>query len=692
MPAEFAWRLSSAPYLGASVVLAGLGVVTALVRGDKVMRVALLAIVGSGLPWAMGYALATGTDEAAVAVALLRAGNGPVALGGPAILLLVLAGAGQLEQRQRLVVVATLLALGSMVLAWSTPWMVRDAWQLPSGTWYVRAGPLLVPHVAQLLLWSAVGLVLARHGVGRDRARVRGVHVVAAIAIAAVTAHDTLLAYGVRLGPPLAWAALAIAVAAVLWKIVVDDLLRARGLDGGAADELGLTVIGAAATMAVVGALAGSTHRLLLAAAAAPVPVAGAAVAMWLRARARAERGAPPAVDVVHAATSLEELAAFAATRWQAIAPVDAVTLWIVADEVLRTPGGRTIDAGPPSARLALARTRRVVVQGDLSTAWLGEVRGPLEHLLRSCGPDLVYPLVEGDRLIGVIGARRRGERAIRGREREALAEIGATVGRTLTYLARAHAAEVAADAAREVEVAEATRAQMAAHARAELVGWRLAAASRPTAGLALEAWAWEALDARRLAVLVADVAGRGVPAALLSSALVGAFVAAARSSVTSNSAVTLAKALDRAIRELAPSARVAAFVAVLDAGSGRLEWANAGHRGGTLVRRGVGGPAYRIGGDSAPLGGGTVALATGAVRVEPDQVLVVLSEGALTAPDRRGRPWGDARLGEVLGQWAARDDEPELADMVLGAIAAYTHDQPARDDVLVVTVAPAAS
>ena len=210
---------------------------------------------------------------------------------------------------------------------------------------------------------------------------------------------------------------------------------------------------------------------------------------------------------------------------------------------------------------------------------------------------------------------------------------------------------------------------------------------------MALEAWGWEPLDGRRLAFFVADVAGTGVTSALLASSLVGAFTAAARGPEASNSSVSLAKELHRVLRAIAPSARAAAVVAILDAESGRLEWTNAGHRGGTLARRGAapGSPAYRVAGDSAPLGGQAPNLATGALQIEPDQVLVVLSDGAMSARDRRGRPWGEARLGAAIARLGAAGNDDDPAAGLLAEIIAYVDGERLLDDVLVLTVAPLA-
>lgn len=698
MPAGYVWRAVAAPYVVLAVLLVGLGLTTAMIRGDKVMRLGIVGTVGAVLAWALTFVAAAGLAEPAAQARLLALGLGPVALVGPGALLLLLGGAGVLERHRVLVIVASVGALLSMLVTWTTPWVMASVRTLPSGLPYPIGGPLMIVHTGQLAGWVVVGIWISRHGVGRGRARIRPIHVIASLVVVGASVHDGLLAHGTIDTYPLVPACALIAAAMLWWYVARHDILRARGFDDGVAIELGVMLVGALGATAVVWARGEHSHHLLLAFAVALVLVGAAGLALWWRSarasRAQARGAAAPAGAVTLEVASLAELQQQAAMAAAAAAPVEAVRLWLVTDDGVATDvfsGAREPVDGEVQAYLA--RSGQPLVAGDLATVRLGARRAPLEHLLATCGPDVLVPLREGDKLIGVLGARRQGGRALRGRERARLAEVGAGLGQAATYLRRQHQAEVAADAAREVELAEVARAQIAHRSGGELGRYRLNVASRAAAGVALEAWGWEPLDERRLAFFVADVAGTGVTSALLASSLVGAFTAAARGPEASNSSVSLAKELHRVLRAIAPSARAAAVVAILDAESGRLEWTNAGHRGGTLARRGAaaGSPAYRVAGDSAPLGGQAPNLATGALRLEPDQLLVVLSDGAMSARDRRGRPWGEARLGAAIAKLGppGLDDEPATA--LLAEIMAYVDGEPLHDDVLVLTVAPLA-
>src|ERR1700690_2760102 len=117
-------------------------------------RVAILMLSACTLPWAITMALSACTDDAQLAFQLSRAGIGPVALGGPCLMFLVLSDAGKLEAHRALTVIAALIALASMGVTWSTTLVVSGVRPVLGGFYYTAAGPLNALHVGQIALWS----------------------------------------------------------------------------------------------------------------------------------------------------------------------------------------------------------------------------------------------------------------------------------------------------------------------------------------------------------------------------------------------------------------------------------------------------------------------------------------------------------------------------------------------------------
>ncbi|HET9991865.1 MAG TPA: hypothetical protein VFQ65_25220, partial [Kofleriaceae bacterium] len=92
------WSWLCVPYLACAAALAAVGIAAALTRGDRVMRLGIIGAVVTALPWALCQGLAAMAYDPDAAKRLLKLGQGPVALVGPNLLLLLLAAGGQLER------------------------------------------------------------------------------------------------------------------------------------------------------------------------------------------------------------------------------------------------------------------------------------------------------------------------------------------------------------------------------------------------------------------------------------------------------------------------------------------------------------------------------------------------------------------------------------------------------------------
>src|SRR6266704_618352 len=98
---DLRWTWLCVPYVACAVALAAIGLVAAVVRGDRVMRIGVVGAATTALPWAVCSSLASCTGDPEVATRFLRLGIGPVALIGPNVLLALLAVSGQLERHRR---------------------------------------------------------------------------------------------------------------------------------------------------------------------------------------------------------------------------------------------------------------------------------------------------------------------------------------------------------------------------------------------------------------------------------------------------------------------------------------------------------------------------------------------------------------------------------------------------------------
>lgn len=185
-----------------------------------------------------------------------------------------------------------------------------------------------------------------------------------------------------------------------------------------------------------------------------------------------------------------------------------------------------------------------------------------------------------------------------------------------------------------------------------------------------------------RVAMLVGDVAGKGMPAALLMSSL------QARVQVLfedpSDLAVKVTR-LNRIVSSNCPENRfITFFMAVLDTKTGQLTYCNAGHNPPLVVRRD--GSVQKFTGGGVVLGILPIAKYTETTsQLEVGDTVVLYSDGVTEAvPPGVDEDFGEDRLAEVVAKHAG---EPALAiiESVIQAVNAYTCGAPPADDITLV-------
>jgi serine phosphatase RsbU (regulator of sigma subunit) len=186
-----------------------------------------------------------------------------------------------------------------------------------------------------------------------------------------------------------------------------------------------------------------------------------------------------------------------------------------------------------------------------------------------------------------------------------------------------------------------------------------------------------------RVLVVVGDVAGKGLGAALLVSSLLPLLRGLAGS--CEDLALLVAR-LDAVLYPVTEPVRYATlFVGLLDPGTGRLEYVNAGHNPPCVVR--TDGSVESLAPTGMPValvGEGTWS--TRVIDLAPGDLLALFTDGIPEAWDASEEEYGDERLLSLLcslrGKGAAAVRDAVLAD--LGAFVGEAH---ASDDVTLVLV-----
>ena len=146
------------------------------------------------------------------------------------------------------------------------------------------------------------------------------------------------------------------------------------------------------------------------------------------------------------------------------------------------------------------------------------------------------------------------------------------------------------------------------------------------------------------LVFALGDVAGKGPAAALLGALMQGSL--AAEGSVGAAPAATITTVNSALVRRGIQGRFVTLFYAVLYP-DGRLLYCNAGHNAPILVTK-TGVDRLETGGMVVGLFDG-VPFAEGTVNLQPDDYLVIFSDGVSEAMNAAGEEYGDERLLECL-------------------------------------------
>ena len=181
-----------------------------------------------------------------------------------------------------------------------------------------------------------------------------------------------------------------------------------------------------------------------------------------------------------------------------------------------------------------------------------------------------------------------------------------------------------------------------------------------------------------RVGLVLGDVAGKGMSAALLMSNL------QARVQILSEQVDSLAEfvhRLDKSIATHCPSNRfITFFFALYDPETRRLAYCNAGHNPPTLVH--ADGSVEHLKTSGTVLGlMPELGYDEFSVDLQPGDVLAVYSDGVTEAARLDDEEYGEDRVAEALKRLREQDAE-EIVEAMLQDIADFTDDAPAADDV----------
>lgn len=702
---SYAVNGASVPFVIAAAALSMVLAYAVFMRGAPQLRVPVLIFAAGLLPFVVGSGLAVAAPTDAAAVGFYRAGVASVPLATAGGMAFQLGLAQRLTARRWMVWTAAVIALGFLILGWATPLAVDDVIITPSGVRFFSPGPLVAPAALAIAALATGGTLEAFAALRVETSPVRRRQLrggILALGVAFCGLADVFLAYGLGWAP-LSWLFVATGALLMLRSILIDDLLRARAVDSRAPIAIG------AAVLAAGGAWAATRHLEGLDGWVVALPVFGAvllarlAVGLGVRVWTIRPGGEGP----------LDRLAAQYGSRIHQLATVDEVArrttevldlgLGAEAELILparddwswrRADGGAALgETASPDPLLVpwLAGHARPIWRDELDSLGLEDLRPSLERLLAAHHAQLLVPLVARDDLVGLLVIRERASgRSLRRGELRLVEIVAERLTPALEFVRVAGEVAARAEIAREVELAAAVQAAFVP--RPEPISTpaaRVLGTWQPASRCGGDWWNCYALPGGRSLIVIGDVTGSGVAAAMVTAAAKGACDVAVRIMGEKFELPALLANLDGAVRRVgAGRFHLTCFAAVVDPIAGEVRFANAGHvvpyvcraeastiTLSALVARGN------------PLGAGSAPVTRTASRpIAPGDVLIWYTDGLVESHGADGNPFGDRRLQRALRRLdPARLDPASVHAFLAAELAAHLGGLPPGDDMTLV-------
>lgn len=234
-----------------------------------------------------------------------------------------------------------------------------------------------------------------------------------------------------------------------------------------------------------------------------------------------------------------------------------------------------------------------------------------------------------------------------------------------------------------QLENAREIQARLFPHQPPRLEGYDVRGISLPCFAVGGDYFDFERWSETTLGVILGDVSGKGLDAALLISSVHAA--ARAQASPTM-SLVQLVERVNRYLCQFTPVNKFATlFCAVLDSSVHRLHYVNAGHNPPIVVR--ADGSSEQLPPTGVPIGLMPDSdYASASIELTPGAVVVMFSDGLTEALNRQGEEFGEQRLTEVVRAHRSRSTA-RIRGQVDKALMRFVDQQPLADDMTIVLI-----
>jgi sigma-B regulation protein RsbU (phosphoserine phosphatase) len=266
------------------------------------------------------------------------------------------------------------------------------------------------------------------------------------------------------------------------------------------------------------------------------------------------------------------------------------------------------------------------------------------------------------------------------------LAELGESFNRMSEHLEEL--LQVAKENERlnaELEIAREVQRQLYPKGVPESPFLRLTSHYQPARMVSGDYFDFYRLSEDRICFTAGDVAGKGISAALLMATVQASFRSQIRTVPPDLQTSRLVTELNKQLyANTAPEKFSTFFFGIFDEKTSVLHYTNAGHLPPILMRRGE---AQMLAVDGMVVGAFPFAeYGESSVALEPDDLLVLYTDGISEPQNEFGEMFGEDRLIELLRRHCGKP-EPKIIEAILSAIQDWTGSPELQDDMTILIV-----
>lgn len=229
-----------------------------------------------------------------------------------------------------------------------------------------------------------------------------------------------------------------------------------------------------------------------------------------------------------------------------------------------------------------------------------------------------------------------------------------------------------------QLEVARQVQLELLPPQDPELAGYDISAYNFPTEEVSGDYYDWVKIYDNQIGIVIADVAGKGVPAAILMAFLRASLRAASHIGYATH--ISMYKVNYLLWESIERNQFVTAFYAILDADTQTIAYSNAGHNPPVLVN--AAGTSRFIHRGEQPLGMfPDTRYHEYHLDLEPGDVLVLYTDGATEAASPSGEEFGRERLAQAVKEFYDRPAREMIASLQMRVLE-WTGHAGVNDDV----------